>query len=72
MRIHALECSRVRIKRSQAVGRGGGLTRRLRPIIDREWTDWLPIHADAVEHPEGVVVIDAGANASRMRPGWHP
>jgi len=72
LRIHALECGRVRIKRSQAVGRGEGLARRLRPLVDREWTDWLPIHAYAVEHRQGVVVIDAGADASLMRPGWHP
>ena len=32
---------------------------------------WLPIHAYAIEHGKGVVVIDAGADASLMRPGWH-
>lgn len=73
MRVHILECGRVRIKRSQAVGVGHGLARRLRPMFDREWTDWLPIHAYAIEHEEGVIVIDSGGNAGLMNlPRWHP
>jgi N-acyl homoserine lactone hydrolase len=73
MRIHILECGRVRIKRSQTAGVGQGLARRVRPLIDREWTDWLPIHAYAIEHAEGVIVVDAGGNAGLMRlPQWHP
>jgi N-acyl homoserine lactone hydrolase len=73
MRVHILECGRVRIKCSQAVGIGQGLARRLRPLFDSEWTDWLPIHAYAIEHPEGVIVVDAGGNAGLMRlPQWHP
>jgi N-acyl homoserine lactone hydrolase len=73
MRIHILECGRVRIKRSQAIGVGHGLARRLRPLFDSEWTDWLPIHAYAIEHVDGVVIVDAGGNAGLMKlPRWHP
>ena len=73
MRIHILECGRVRVKRSQAAGVGQGFARRLRPLIDSEWTDWLPIHAYAIEHADGVIVVDAGGNAGLMRlPQWHP
>jgi N-acyl homoserine lactone hydrolase len=73
MRIHILECGRVRIKRSQAAGVGQGLARRVRPLIDPEWTDWLPIHAYAIEHADGVIVVDTGGNAGLMRlPQWHP
>jgi N-acyl homoserine lactone hydrolase len=73
MRIHILECGRVRIKRSQAAGVGQGFARRVRPLVDPEWTDWLPIHAYAIEHADGVIVVDAGGNAGLMRlPQWHP
>jgi glyoxylase-like metal-dependent hydrolase (beta-lactamase superfamily II) len=73
MRVYILECGRVRIKASQAAGVGHGLARRLRPLFASEWTDWLPIHAYAIEHPEGIIVIDAGGNAGLMRlPQWHP
>jgi glyoxylase-like metal-dependent hydrolase (beta-lactamase superfamily II) len=73
MRVHAIEIGRVRVKASQLVGRGGGLARRLAPLVDDEWSDWLPTYVFAVEHPEGVVLVDSGANAGLKRlPRWHP
>jgi glyoxylase-like metal-dependent hydrolase (beta-lactamase superfamily II) len=71
MRVHAIETGRVRVKASQIVGRG--LVRRLAPIFDDEWSDWLPTYAFAVEHAEGVALVDSGANAGLKRlPRWHP
>ena len=73
MRVHALSTGRVRVKASQLVGRGRGLARRLAPIFDDEWSDWLPTYVFAVEHRDGVVLIDAGADAGLKRlPRWHP
>jgi glyoxylase-like metal-dependent hydrolase (beta-lactamase superfamily II) len=73
MRVHAIETGRVRVKASQLIGRGGGLARRLAPLVDDEWSDWLPTYVFAVEHPEGVVLVDSGANAGLKRlPRWHP
>ena len=49
------------------------LARRLAPLIDRDWSDWLPTFAYAIEHPDGVVLVDSGASAGLMRlPRWHP
>ena len=73
MRVHAIETGRVRVKASQLVGCGRGLTRRLAPLVDDEWSGWLPTYAFAVEHREGVILIDSGANAGLKRlPRWHP
>jgi len=73
MRVHAISTGRVRVKASQLVGRGRGLARRLAPIFDEEWSGWLPTYVFAVEHRDGVVLIDAGANAGLKRlPRWHP
>jgi glyoxylase-like metal-dependent hydrolase (beta-lactamase superfamily II) len=73
MRVHAIETGRVRVKASQLAGRGRGLARRLAPIFDVRWSDWLPTYVFAVEHPDGVVLIDTGANAGLKRlPRWHP
>ena len=73
MRIHAIETGRVRVKASQLVGRGRSLARRLAPLVDDEWSGWLPTYAFAVEHPEGVILVDTGANAGLKRlPRWHP
>ncbi len=73
MRIHALQTGRVQVKASQIEGRGHGWARRLAPLIDAAWSDWLPTYAFAIEHRDGVVLVDAGASARLMRlPRWHP
>jgi glyoxylase-like metal-dependent hydrolase (beta-lactamase superfamily II) len=73
MRIHAIQTGLVQIKQSQLTGRGHGLARRLSPLIDQAWSDWLPTYAYAIEHPEGVILVDTGASAGLMRlPRWHP
>jgi glyoxylase-like metal-dependent hydrolase (beta-lactamase superfamily II) len=73
MRIHAIETGRVRIKQAQIAGRGHGLWRQLQPIVSSEWADWSPVYAWAIEHPEGVIVVDTGSNAGlKSLPRWHP
>jgi N-acyl homoserine lactone hydrolase len=73
MRVHAIQTGRVKIKASQVVGRGHGLARRLAPLIDGEWSDWLPTFAYAIEHRDGVILVDAGASAAnKSLPRWHP
>jgi glyoxylase-like metal-dependent hydrolase (beta-lactamase superfamily II) len=73
MRIHAIQTGLVQIKPSQIEGRGHGLARQLAPVFDRGWSGWLPTYAWAIEHPEGVIVVDTGATAALKRlPKWHP
>jgi N-acyl homoserine lactone hydrolase len=73
MRIHAISTGRVRIKQAQIEGRGHGLWRQLQPMFSTDWADWSPIYAFAIEHPEGVIVVDTGANAGLKKlPRWHP
>ena len=73
MRIHAITTGRVRIKQAQIEGRGHGLWRQLQPILSRQWADWSPVYAFAIEHPEGVIVVDTGSNAGlKSLPLWHP
>ena len=73
MRIHAIETGRVRIKQAQIEGRGHGLWRQMQPMISSEWADWSPVYAWAIEHPEGVIVVDTGSAAHlKSLPRWHP
>jgi glyoxylase-like metal-dependent hydrolase (beta-lactamase superfamily II) len=73
MRIHAIQTGRVRIKAAQIEGRGHGLWRQLQPIVSRQWAEWSPVYAWAIEHPEGVIVVDTGSGAHLKRlPRWHP
>ncbi len=76
VRIHALETGTVLIRPSQIRGRGHGLRRRARPMFDSEWSEPLPILSWAIEHPEGLIVVDTGDTARTAEPGylprWHP
>jgi glyoxylase-like metal-dependent hydrolase (beta-lactamase superfamily II) len=76
MKIHAIQTGTVAIKTRQVAGVGRGTRRQLNTIIDREWTDPLPIYAFAIEHPEGVIVVDAGETSRTSDPdyfpSWHP
>lgn len=73
IKIHPIRTGSVRIKRAQRVRRTGGL---LRVLLDTTWTEWLPIHAWLIEHPEGPIVVDSGETARTAErgyfPRWHP
>lgn len=76
MRIHAIRTGSVRVHERQRSGRGAGTMRFIRTLLDREWTEPLPIYAWAIEHPEGLIVVDTGETARTAEPGyfprWHP
>jgi glyoxylase-like metal-dependent hydrolase (beta-lactamase superfamily II) len=76
MHIHAIQTGTVAIKESQRQGVGQGLRRRLNPLVDKTWTEPLPIYAWVIEHPEGIIVVDTGETARVSEPGyfpwWHP
>jgi N-acyl homoserine lactone hydrolase len=73
MRGHSIQTGCVQIKASQIVGRGRGLQRRLAPLVDAEWAAWLPVNGAAIEHRDGVILVDCGDSAALKRlPLWHP
>jgi N-acyl homoserine lactone hydrolase len=73
MRIHAIQTGRVPIKQGQIEGRGHGLWRRFQPLLPGEWVENVPVYAFAIEHPEGVIVVDTGSGAHlKQSPPWHP
>jgi N-acyl homoserine lactone hydrolase len=76
MKIHAIQTGMVAIKARQVQGYGHGARRRLNMFLDRAWTEPLPIYAFAIEHPEGLIVVDTGETARTSErdyfPRWHP
>jgi N-acyl homoserine lactone hydrolase len=76
VKIHAIQTGTVAVTTAWREGVGYGQGRLLRTIVDREWTEPLPIYAFAIEHPEGVIVVDTGEAARASQPGyfvrWHP
>jgi hypothetical protein len=67
--LHPIQTGSVRIKRAQAESRGNGMARSAHILFDRDWSEWLPIFAWAIEHEEGVIVVDTGETASATAPG---
>src|SRR3954465_13280257 len=76
MKIHAIQTGSVALTTRWREGAGPGPVRLANTLIDRQWTEPLPIYAYAIEHPEGVIVVDTGESARVMEPGyfprWHP
>jgi glyoxylase-like metal-dependent hydrolase (beta-lactamase superfamily II) len=76
VKIHAIQTGTVRIKPRQRVGRGRGVLRQVNMLLDRSWTEALPIYAWAIEADEGIIVVDTGETARTSEPGyfprWHP
>jgi glyoxylase-like metal-dependent hydrolase (beta-lactamase superfamily II) len=70
VKIHAIQTGRVRIKVAQwRREKGGGLGRL---FFSRDWSEWLPIYAWLVEHPEGLILVDTGETARTAEPGYFP
>jgi glyoxylase-like metal-dependent hydrolase (beta-lactamase superfamily II) len=76
MKIHAIQTGTVAITTAWREGVGHGRRRLMHTVLDEHWTQPLPIYAFAIEHPEGVIVVDTGENARASEPGyfprWHP
>jgi glyoxylase-like metal-dependent hydrolase (beta-lactamase superfamily II) len=76
VKIHAIQTGTVAVKTRQREGVACGKRRLVNTFLDRDWTDPLPILAWAIEHPEGVIVVDTGETAQASEPGyfprWHP
>jgi N-acyl homoserine lactone hydrolase len=62
----------VAVKTRQPRGRGRGQLRFVNTLLDREWTDPLPIWAWVIEHPAGLLIIDTGETSRAGEPGYFP
>lgn len=77
MKIHAIQTGQVQIKtRHVEARRGPRPARVLDVLVDRNWAPRLPISCYAIEHPDGLIVVDTGesshANDPGYQPWWHP
>lgn len=67
----------MQIKSRQVQARFGPRPARIADVLaDRQWSPRLPICCYAIEHPEGLIVVDTGesshANDPGYQPRWHP
>lgn len=77
MQIHAIQTGQVQIKTRHVEARRGPRPARVLDVLtDRSWAPRLPISCYAIEHPDGLIVVDTGesshANDPGYQPWWHP
>jgi N-acyl homoserine lactone hydrolase len=77
MEVHAIETGRVAVPERQREGSGpNGPLRLVNTLLDRSWTEPLPIYFWLIEHPEGLIAVDTGETSRVAEPGyfprWHP
>jgi N-acyl homoserine lactone hydrolase len=63
-KVHLVSTGVVSVKTKFRDARFTGLPAMIDFMLDRKFTDWMPIWVMIIEHPEGVFVIDTGENAN--------
>ncbi|MEM6891914.1 MAG: hypothetical protein AAF636_27935 [Pseudomonadota bacterium] len=70
IRLHMIQTGWVAVKEEYRAYNGAV---RLRiPVImaSQNWTEWMPITAFVIEHPDGVFVVDTGETANIADPDY--
>lgn len=63
VKIHGLCTGSVAVKTNFKKKKGFGELAKLNILLDKNYTDYLPIWVWVIEHPDGLIVIDTGENA---------
>src|SRR5829696_5675892 len=72
MNVHLISTGQVKITQNWREGKGSGVLRLANTLLDRRFTDWLPIYCAVIEHPEGLMVIDTGISGDANAPVYFP
>ena len=75
MKVHAIRTGSVRVKAQQLEASRPGPMGIVGVFLDREWSGWLPTYAWAIEHKDGVIVVDSGQATyllEEVQHSWHP
>ncbi|HEY0630450.1 MAG TPA: N-acyl homoserine lactonase family protein [Thermoleophilaceae bacterium] len=70
IKVHVLDTGRVMIHRRQVDPHPRDSMRLLATLVDRQWSGWLSVWSFAIEHPDGLVVVDAGQDPDFVSPRW--
>lgn len=60
--VHAVSTGMVSVKKGFRQSRLRGLPAQVASLLERTFTEWMPIWVWVIEHPEGVFLIDTGEN----------
>lgn len=68
--LHGFTTGMVKVKTKFRTAKGNAITSKLNFLLDKQWTEYMPIMVWVVDHPEGVMVIDTGENAKVSEKGY--
>ena len=74
VQVRAIKTGVVRLRPSHLAGNMDhpAWRRRQAILLDRDWTEPLPIYTYLIEHEEGLILLDAGESALSGKRGWFP
>jgi len=76
MKIYCIKTGKVKVKQNQIRKKNGWLPGMTYVLTGKVWSDWLPIYAWVIDHPEGIFIVDTGethrTNVRGYLPKWHP
>lgn len=72
IRLHSIQTGWVAVKRTHRAFRGPAVLRLPAVIADSRWTEWLPVICFAIEHPEGLIIVDTGESARMVSDPEYP
>src|SRR5262245_9914797 len=70
VKIHLVSTGAVRVKTKFREAKRTCLLAMINFVLDKNFTEWMPIWVMIIEHPEGIFVIDTGENANVNDPGY--
>ena len=70
LKIHIVQTGWISVKERFRELSGPVALRTPSIVMDRDWTEWLPIQFYVIEHPEGIAVFDTGETAKVHNPGY--
>jgi N-acyl homoserine lactone hydrolase len=69
-KVHLVSTGVVAVKTKFRDARFTGTAAMIDFILDKKFTEWMPIWVMIIEHPEGIFVIDTGENANLNDKGY--
>lgn len=70
IKVHLISTGGVIVKTKFREAKRTGWIGMIEFILDKKFTEWMPIWVLVIEHPEGIFVIDTGENANVNNPGY--
>jgi len=63
-KVHLVSTGVVSVKTKFRDARFTGMAAMIDFILDKKFTEWMPIWVMIIEHPEGIFIVDTGENAN--------